>query len=143
MTGAPLLIAWEGMRLEVPVDSTSAGAAYYFGRQDPWEMAFIEAYLRDGDVAVDVGANVGVYTLLMARCVGSKGLVIACEPDPINVRRLQRNLALNQLTNVRVEPVAVGARTERVRFEVGQDSTGRVTLDPSGHEVALTTLNEI
>jgi FkbM family methyltransferase len=58
---------------------------------------------------VDIGANIGYFSALLARLAGPQGRVIAFEPEPANQSMLRQNLALNQLANVRLEPVALGA----------------------------------
>jgi len=78
--------------------------------------------LKPGQTVVDVGANIGCFTLLAARLVGPKGRVVAFEPDPNNLTRLQRNIALNQLKNVTVLPNAVGDRTASVDLFGGGSS---------------------
>ncbi len=55
----------------------------------------IEAQLQCGDIAIDIGANFGMHTLLMADRVGSEGRVLAFEPIPENLRLLRRNVTLN------------------------------------------------
>ena len=77
------------------------------GNYEVRETRFCERILRHGMTAFDVGANIGLYTLLFARCVGVDGAVHAFEPDPENLRRLRVNLVLNELENVRVTPSAV------------------------------------
>lgn len=73
-----------------------------------WDI-FIEVYLRDaygketlknGFTVVDVGAHVGLYTMLAAEKVGNTGKVIAVEPAPINYKQLQENIAINDFKNV-------------------------------------------
>lgn len=49
-----------------------------------------------GDVVLDVGAHVGIFSLKAAKSVGSSGLVVAIEPDPVNFRKLVRNIYLNR-----------------------------------------------
>jgi len=60
-------------------------------------------------VAVDAGANIGIYSRFLSRCVGSAGVVHSFEPSPENFRRLQS--ATRKLTNVRVCRAAVGEYT--------------------------------
>jgi FkbM family methyltransferase len=68
--------------------------------------------LREGDVAVDVGANVGVLTFLAASIVGATGRVIAVEPNPDNLQLLYRGIVHNGFNNVEVLPhAASNART--------------------------------
>jgi len=79
-------------------------------------------YLRPGHTVVDVGANIGCFTLLAARLVGPEGRVVAFEPDPKNLTQLQRNIALNRLNNVMVLPNALGNRTALVDLFGGGSS---------------------
>lgn len=65
--------------------------------------------ISNGDVVIDVGANIGCFTILASRAVGPTGRVIAIEPDAANFRQLVRNIALNRLTNVTAMNVALGA----------------------------------
>lgn len=53
-----------------------------------------------GDTVIDVGANIGSYTLRMARRVGNEGIVVAIEPHPTNYCVLKKNIRLNALRNV-------------------------------------------
>lgn len=71
-----------------------------FGVWEPGVERLARAFLRAGDTAIDVGANVGYYTLLMARAVGPSGHVFAFEPSPVTIERLRENVHLNRLDNV-------------------------------------------
>jgi FkbM family methyltransferase len=72
--------------------------------------------VRPGDRCVDVGANIGVHTVRLARLVGADGEVIAIEPDPDVVQRTNRNVALNRLANVRVISAAASERPGEMRL---------------------------
>jgi FkbM family methyltransferase len=63
---------------------------------------WITSELKDGMVFFDIGANVGYYTLLGARCVGSSGKVVALEPNPIVAAILRRNTHINSMKNVEI-----------------------------------------
>ena len=67
---------------------------------EPELTAMIQSETRPGDVAVDIGANIGYYTLILARCVGPDGRVFAFEPDPVNFAVLQKNILTNGYKNV-------------------------------------------
>jgi len=74
-----------------------------------FEKHFAELFsylVRPGDRCVDVGANVGIHAVRLAKLVGRDGEVIAFEPDPDLVRRTHRNIALNGLANVRIVSAA-------------------------------------
>jgi FkbM family methyltransferase len=78
---------------------------FVFGSWEPSLAAFLRSHLRPGDVFVDVGANVGYFSLLAARAVGSSGQVVAFEPLPTTVAKLRANVDANGLENVTVLPV--------------------------------------
>jgi FkbM family methyltransferase len=65
------------------------------------ETELLKKILRSGMIVVDIGANIGWYTLLSAKKVGDKGLVIAFEPEPTNFQLLTRSIEYNKFTNVR------------------------------------------
>jgi len=67
---------------------------------EAYETALTLQHLKPGDVYVDVGANIGYYTLVAARRVGATGKVFAYEPDADNYALLQTNVVLNQLPQV-------------------------------------------
>jgi FkbM family methyltransferase len=84
-----------------------------------YEKHFAELFgylVRPGDRCVDVGANVGVHTVRLARLAGADGEVIAIEPDPDLVQRANRNIALNGVANVRVISAAASERAGQMRL---------------------------
>ena len=83
---------------------------------DHAERKFLRKTLAPGDVAVDVGANIGIYTQLLSRWVGPTGLVHSFEPSPENFGRLQS--ATHKLTNVRLSQSAVGESSRRTTLYV-------------------------
>jgi len=103
---------------------------------------------RPNDIVVDVGAYIGTYTLMAARRVKQKGLVIAVEPDPENFRLLLLNLSLNGIRNVMPIRVAVadvdGDTTFFVSKERPRSSVTRIPEDLENkiivHAVKLDTI---
>jgi FkbM family methyltransferase len=73
--------------------------------------------LRPGTVFYDVGAHIGVFSLIAARNLGVQGSVFAFEPDPSNVRRIKENASRNQLEAIRIIPKAVSSTDGRLRFQ--------------------------
>ena len=80
--------------------------------------------LRQGDTVVDVGANVGFFTLLSAALVGAGGRVISYEPDENNRHRLNASLALNPIDNVSLIEHPASDRVEQVDFFINSDDSG-------------------
>ncbi len=106
----------------------------------------VREHLREGEVAVDVGANVGVITFLAATIAGARGRVIAVEPNPDNLQLLYRGIVLNGLTNVDVLPYA--ASNQRVVFSLtgGTSNThliGARAPDEGGHFIQSVVLDDI
>jgi FkbM family methyltransferase len=91
---------------------------YYFGLWEPSLTAWIERRLSAGDIFVDVGANIGYFTLLAAKCVGVTGKVVAIEPMPEIFQHLSEHVAANSLQNVKLVNEAA----------VGPGAAGTVTL---------------
>jgi FkbM family methyltransferase len=82
----------------------------YLGAYEREETALLLRHLRPGMTVVDVGANVGYYSLAAAARVGPTGRVIAVEPSPYAADRLERTIRDNRLSQVRVERHALGSR---------------------------------
>jgi FkbM family methyltransferase len=89
--------------------------------------------LKPGDIAVDVGANIGFFTVLMGKLVGPTGKVHAFEPHPENVRRLHRNLVLNDLHNVIVY--------ENAAWEMERELTLYTSADSGEHSLRVPSMS--
>ncbi len=87
-------------------DSYSASTALYCGLYDYHEMNFLLRYLRNEDSFLDIGANVGIYTLLAASKIKS-GSIYSFEALPKNSTRLEENLTLNQFRQVKPYSLAI------------------------------------
>lgn len=106
--------------------------------QDAAEFAAIPRLVRPGDVAIDVGANIGVYSVLLSRLCGGAGSVWAFEPVPDTCWRLRETLALNRCANVQPVQAAVcesdGCATMNL-FDPGHcvwNSLGTPEMGPDG-----------
>lgn len=115
-----------------PHDPVTSGVLYC-GLPDWPEMCFVRDYLRSGDVMVDVGANVGLYSLLAASVDGVR--VLAFEPDGGARRTAEANAARNGLAcRIEVRPQAAGAAAGTATFTVGLGPENRVLgQSPNGH----------
>lgn len=122
-------------------DSTSGN--YYFNLYEYRDSLFLLHYLRPGDCFVDVGANVGHYSLIAARKCGAR--VIAVEPVPETFRRLVNNIEINGLGGVgtsRIEARNIGlSDTEgTLHFTTTFHTANRVTPTPTPASVAVGVL---
>ena len=116
-----------------------------FGLPEPSEMAFLLHSLAPSDVFLDVGANVGAYTVLASGVIGASS--IAIEPIPSALSELKLNLSLNNIEDqVIIVPMAVGDRVATARMESNRGTTNRIASTDSLTdvlEVPLTTLDEV
>ena len=102
-----------------------------------WEQLTTEMFkqvVKEGDVVVDLGANLGYYTLLAARLVGEKGKVYAFEPEPINYSLLLKNIELNGYDNIVAVQKAVSNVTGKVRLFLDSKDTGAHTIYQPGNK---------
>lgn len=129
-TSGTIIFQWHGMDFEVFPESTSAGSVYYLDMPDWWEMNFLQKFLRRGDVAADVGANIGAYTMLAASMVGPEGSVVAFEPDPCNIERLRRQIQRNKLAHIHIVEAAVSECVSELFLKAGKDSLSSVAMSP-------------
>ena len=85
------------------------------GVYEPEETKLVQRLVHPGDIVIDIGANIGYYTLQFAKLVRSAGKVIAFEPDPENFELLRRNVEINGY-NITLERRAVSNRSGRVQL---------------------------
>jgi FkbM family methyltransferase len=112
-----------------PRDMGMARAFLLFsGRWEETETRLFSSLVKEGMTVVDIGANVGYYTLLAARLVGPKGRVYAFEPSPENFNLLSRNVEANGYKNVILIPKAVSDRTGTAILRIDRASSGGHSL---------------
>jgi len=106
---------------------------------EPTETRWFVESLRPGDVVVDVGANIGYYTVLAGRLVGEAGRVYAFEPDPTAFEILRRNVALNGLDNVVLEQKAVSNEPGSIQLFLDDENHGdhRIYQPEGEHRAAV------
>ncbi|MEQ8971682.1 MAG: FkbM family methyltransferase [Coleofasciculus sp. C1-SOL-03] len=85
------------------------------------ERQFLNAFLRPGDIFVDVGANIGLFTLIAAQRVGKSGSVYAFEPYTKTYNRLLINVQLNNFTNVTCHKLALSDSIKRQSMTISLD----------------------
>jgi FkbM family methyltransferase len=140
-----LIVPWvDDAWLAVRHGMTGATGNIYCGLHEFADMAFVLHVLRPGDLFVDIGANVGTYTVLASKVCGASS--IAIEPDPSTAQALRRNIALNGIEGiVDVVEAAVGATEGHARFTVGLDTCNRMATarDRDVREVRILPLDTV
>jgi FkbM family methyltransferase len=134
----------EDAKLIVSRRMTGATGNIYCGLHEFVEMGFLLHLLRPNDLFLDVGANIGSYTVLAARVCNAR--VIAFEPDPDAARVLRRNIAINHLNGLAdVQEAALGAAHGQIAFTMGLGTMNRVAGpdDKSVQVVQIEKLDDI
>ncbi len=115
------------LRLRIRPGDVVGHHIYVRGVFEPLETRWICGFLKPGMVFFDVGANLGVFSLLAAKRVGPTGRVHCFEPSPAMAEELRANVALNEFTNIEIHPVAVADSATVARFpryEPGREAYG-------------------
>ncbi|HSZ71492.1 MAG TPA: FkbM family methyltransferase [Cytophagaceae bacterium] len=133
-------------QLLVKKGMSSAELQVYTGMYEFDDMFFVVHLLDKEDVFVDVGANVGVYTVLASGV--KRARTIALEPDPDTFKNLLNNVALNHLTDkVRLLNLGVGEKKETVKFTKGLGAINHIKRDEDGegefNEIQIESLDDI
>ncbi|MEO5760336.1 MAG: FkbM family methyltransferase [Mesorhizobium sp.] len=124
----------DGTRFWINPDDLYVSRGIASGDWECRETAFVRATVKPGMTAVDIGANLGWYTVHLARLVGETGTVVAFEPREDIHYHLCRTVAANNLTNVTVHAYALGAAEgrHRLRWQASDDNPGSTHLSPCG-----------
>lgn len=124
----PIVIPWVNQtRLLIEKGMAGATGNYYCGLHEFNDMSFVLHYLRPKELFLDIGANVGTYSVLAAGCVGAQ--VIAIEPIPKTYRHLMDNININGL-HALVDARNIGLDSNKGQLDFSAD------LDAENHVVA-------
>jgi FkbM family methyltransferase len=135
----------KGGSLAVPA-ALDAMTTYVVLEQEEWfekELDFLLRWLKPGMTAIDIGANVGVYSLAMARAVGPHGHVFAYEPGSAPRSMLERSRGINRTDNVQIIAAAVSDSARQGHLTLGWSSELN-SLDGTGpgEPVQITCLDQ-
>jgi FkbM family methyltransferase len=127
------------IKLRCYPDSRSAAAVLYCGLYDYDDMNFLLRYLRSNDSFLDIGANIGVYTLLAASKIND-GKIYSFEVLPKNFARLQENLKLNDLNQVDSYELAVSNQPGNISLDLAEgDSMPFITHTATNTTISVPT----
>ena len=108
-----------GYLMELDLSDDLERCTYFLGRYYDLELqTLLGALLRPGDTFLDIGANIGMMTLHAAKLVGSEGKIIAFEPQPSCVRKLERQLELNNIHHVTVHNIGLADQAAEMVMSV-------------------------
>ena len=113
---------WAGKMFLHPNDAFRLSVHGIHGAHD---LKIFKDNVKDGDNVIDLGANIGYFTLILAKLVGPTGKVFAFEPDPRNLALLKKNVEYNNYKNVIIVPKAVSDVNDKCTLYVGQKTFGQ------------------
>jgi len=142
-------VDYHGCRVFVDTRDEVLAPSLIANAPESYELQVFKELVRPGTVVVDIGANIGIYSLAAARLTGEEGKVYAFEPEAENYRILVRNIEANKLSNVvpiqkAVANESCGKRLFMSKYNLAGHSLGEENVqDPSGYvEVVTTSLDE-
>ncbi len=136
----PFVIRWlNELRIYIYPEEEISRSLFLTGYYEPNEFFLLNRILKPGMVFIDVGANIGLYTLFASKKVGRKGVIMAIEPSKREFKKLKANIELNKLINVRFLQVAISNYQGEVELLVAtEEKSGHNTLGSFAYDsVAL------
>ena len=130
ITAAPSVL---GLRFSCLPGDDVGRSIYRRGTYEPAMLSVLERHLRveAGDVAIDIGANIGWYSCILGKLLEGKGRVVALEPEPANNGLLRTNIAMNGLANVEAVQCAASDSTGTLVLNIYKSSNrGRHSVLP-------------
>lgn len=130
------------MYLDLQNPGVSKVIAIYGTREADLTWLFKQE-LKEGMIVIDVGANIGYYTLLAASIVKNTGKVYALEPDPRNFCLLNENIEINKYSNiVETYPIAISDVTGKAIFHLSNKTNLNTMLDPAKYSTTFPSIKD-
>lgn len=117
--GTATIRTTDGFRMELDLSDWVDQHIYAIGEYESDVVTVVKAALKKGMTAIDIGANVGFFSLLFSTIVGSGGKVLAFEPQPAAIKRLARNIELNPRLAIEVHNLAAADADGEISFYCG------------------------
>ena len=140
----PVIATRRARTMELDLNSHIDQTIYYHGSYETWDTMFLETIIQPGWIMFDIGVNIGSHSLMASKHIGPLGRIYAFDISEEEIRKFQRNLDLNQISNV--EPVlnAISDHPGKVRITETRDAgeTSLALSGQTGREVNATTLDE-
>jgi len=136
----------EDLVLECRSSDANSSAVYLYGFSD--NLTYFTLYrehVRPGSAAMDVGANLGIHSLVLSRCAGDRGQVLAYEPSDAIHGRLLGNIARNRAANIVPKKLGLWENSGSAGFEprAGDFNIGKGQVrQDSARQVPVTTIDE-
>lgn len=121
------IIYRKNIRLKIHLDDWIQQQVYFLGDYEKPEIDYISQYLKPGNVFVDIGANIGLFSLNASKIVSDKGKVISFEAFSSNYRQFKNNIEINNFKNIISENKAIS----------NQNSTVEILYNEGDHNIGM------
>ncbi|HZW57363.1 MAG TPA: FkbM family methyltransferase [Nitrososphaerales archaeon] len=133
MADSPLVEETHGFKILIdPKDKGVSASISLFGAAEPCVTEVFRRITKKGMTVLDIGANIGWYTMLGSSLVGTNGKVIAVEPEPTNFEMLSKSVELNRIENVNLLNACVAQSAGKVKLFLSPSNRG-------GHSIMYKT----
>jgi len=95
---------------------------------EEFETKLVKKIIKEGDVVIDIGGNIGYFTLIFAKLVGENGQVFVFEPEPNSYKILKKNVEINGYNNVKLINKAVSNEPKKVKLYLDDSNLGGHSL---------------
>ena len=141
------VVGVHGVRVHADLHTPLGLSLYRYGFCSP-ELTLLPQLLRPGDIFIDGGANIGLFSLIGAMAVGDTGRVLACEPAPETMALLKANADENRLAALELHELALSDRAGRAAFTVFDAGSGLASFAPEHSagtqvDIRVTTLDAL
>jgi FkbM family methyltransferase len=121
-SNSPFIIKWHnGIRILAYPKVQTCLALFVTGFYEPNEFSFLNRILRPGMVFIDIGANLGLYSLFASTLVGEEGTVLAIEPSEREFQRLKMNAELNHGRNIRLLQIGLSNESSERNLRIADE----------------------
>lgn len=117
-------ITFRGKKLLVPTKDTSMVPSIMNQDYEELELSIFKQIVKPGMQILDIGANLGIYSIFGSELVGPKGSVHSFEPVPENLKYLRHNVKLNKGNNVKINPIALGDKKGEAKIYIAEKNVG-------------------
>jgi FkbM family methyltransferase len=131
--GVKVKTKYSNLILQLNIEDWIQENIYFLGEYEKAELKSIETFLDKNSVFIDIGANIGLYSLYASKKITEKGKIISFEPFSKNHKTLVKNVEINQIDNIIVEKIAIGNEEKQVNlhYNEAERNLGMVTTNPN------------
>lgn len=118
------MISFRGLNFFVKNSDITIVPSMKNGLYEKYELDVLLKFLSPGGTIIDIGANIGIYSVLASEVIGPRGKIYSFEPEPRNYSLLEKNIAINRLTNVSTINKGVADKPGQLRLFVSDNNIG-------------------